>query len=168
MGDRGHVEDGVVVHWCVESGVIAEGPLGARLARLDISLDHEITAGRHLKRLGDALHQLHGFLAGESGKEDLIDPVGKRCRGSQCEGWIATEADGDGHLLSSLVVALAVSCADLVHLPMHACGGTVIDLDAIHADVALPGVGILGVDRRQGDKAASVLRPAFQDREMIE
>lgn len=58
--------------------------------------------------------------------------------------------------------------ADLVYLPMHARGGAVVDLDAIHPDVALTCVGILGVDRRQGDKATSVLRPALENRQMIE
>ena len=54
----------------------------------------------------------------------------------------------------------------LVGLPVHAGGALVEDLHAVHAAVALAGVGVAGEDQRQGDEAPAVLRPALQDREV--
>ena len=54
--------------------------------------------------------------------------------------------------------------ADLLQLPVHAGGAVVVNLDAIHADVALAGVGVFGDDAGQRDEAAAVERPAFLDR----
>ena len=162
------MEDGVVVHRRVESGVVAERSLGTHLAGLHIPLDHEVALGRDFQRLGDALDEVDRFLAGKSGEEDLVDAVGKRGRGGQGEGGITTETDGDGHLLAALVVALSVAGSDLMNLPVHPGGLSVVDLDAVHADIPLTGVRVLGVDGRQGDEASSILRPALQDRQMIE
>ena len=39
----------------------------------------------------------------------------------------------------------------------------VVDLEAVHAEIALAGFGIAGDDAGQGDEAAGVLRPALQD-----
>ncbi len=56
--------------------------------------------------------------------------------------------------------------ADFLALPVHAGGALVVDLHAIHADVALAGLGIAGDDAGQGDEAAGILRPALQDGEI--
>jgi hypothetical protein len=56
-------------------------------------------------------------------------------------------------------------------LPVHAGGLAVVDLHAIHADVALPCwvavcvplARIAGDDTWEGDEAATILRPALQD-----
>ena len=52
---------------------------------------------------------------------------------------------------------------NLLALPVHAGGGGVINLDAVHADVALACFGIAGDHARQGDEASAILRPALQD-----
>ena len=44
----------------------------------------------------------------------------------------------------------------------------VVDLHAVHADVALAGFGVAGDDAGQGDEAAAVLRPGFEDGEVEE
>ena len=44
----------------------------------------------------------------------------------------------------------------------------VVDLHAVHADVALAGFGVAGDDAGQGDEAASVLGPGFEDGEVEE
>ncbi len=51
-----------------------------------------------------------------------------------------------------------------MRLPVHARGALVVDLHAIHAAIALAGVGIARKHQRQGDEAAAILRPAFQHR----
>ena len=56
--------------------------------------------------------------------------------------------------------------ADFLELPVHAGGAVVVNLDAIHADVALAGVGVFGDDAGEGDEAPAVERPALLDREV--
>ena len=48
-------------------------------------------------------------------------------------------------------------------LPVHAGGLGVVDLHAVHADVALAGFGITRDDARESDEWAAVLRPGFED-----
>ena len=50
-------------------------------------------------------------------------------------------------------------------LPVHAGGLAVVDLHAIHADVALPcrRARVAGDDAGQRDEAAAILGPALQD-----
>ena len=164
VSDSRHMENGIVIHRRVKTRVITKGPLRTRLSGLHISLDHEITLGRHLQRLGHAFHEIDRLLTGESGKENLVNAVRERCRSSQSEGRITPEADGDRHLLAALVVALPMAGSDLVDLPMHPGSLTIVDLDAVHADITLPGIGIFCINRRQGDEPAAILRPALQDR----
>ena len=53
-------------------------------------------------------------------------------------------------------------------LPVHAGGLAVVDLHAVHADVAPAGAGVSGVDAGQGDEAAAVVGPALEDGEGVE
>ena len=48
----------------------------------------------------------------------------------------------DGHARAGFVITPAVARADLLQLPVHAGGAVVVNLDAIHADVALAGVRV--------------------------
>jgi len=57
---------------------------------------------------------------------------------------------------------------DLMELPVHAGAAAVEDLHAVHADVAIPGIRVLGVDGGEGDEGAAILRPAFEDGEIGE
>ena len=52
----------------------------------------------------------------------------------------------------------------LVNMPVHTRRTVVEDLHAVHADVAHARFGIDRIDHRQGHEAASVRRPAFEDR----
>ena len=52
---------------------------------------------------------------------------------------------------------------DFLALPVHAGGALVVDLHAIHADVALAGSGIAGDDAGQSDEASGIFGPALQD-----
>ena len=51
--------------------------------------------------------------------------------------------------------------ADLVHLPMHRGGSFVVNLHAIHADIARAGFRIARVNVRQSDETPAIFRPAF-------
>ena len=57
---------------------------------------------------------------------------------------------------------------DFLALPVGASGGGVVDLEAVHADIAFAGVGVAGDDAGEGDEASGVLRPALQDGEVEE
>ena len=51
-----------------------------------------------------------------------------------------------------------------VGLPVHARGALVVHLHAVHAAVALAGVGIAREHQGQRDEAAAIIRPALQNR----
>ena len=53
----------------------------------------------------------------------------------------------------------------LLALPVHAGGLAVVDLHAVHAEVALAGFGVARGDAGEGDEAAAVLRPGLEDGE---
>ena len=57
-------------------------------------------------------------------------------------------------------------CPNLLPLPVHARSLLVIDLHAVHADIALAAFPIAGDHAWQGDKSPGVLRPALQNREV--
>ena len=65
-----------------------------------------------------------------------------------------------GRCAQGLAVVLR---ADFLALPVHAGGAFVVDLHAVHADVAFAGLGIAGDHARQRDEAARILGPALQD-----
>ena len=166
VGDGGEVEDRVILDRGVEPGVIAERSFRPGLAGLDVAFEDEVDVGGDFEVVGEALHQLDGFLAQETGEEDLVEPIGEGSGRGKGVGRVAADRDRDGHALAPLVVELAMARADFVHLPMHAGGAAVVDLHAVHAEVARAGLGVAGVDVRQRDEAAAVLRPALQDRQV--
>jgi len=53
-------------------------------------------------------------------------------------------------------------------LPVRSSRGGIVDLEAIHSDVAFARVGVAGDDARESDEASRVLRPALQDGEVKE
>ena len=56
----------------------------------------------------------------------------------------------------------------LLPLPVHAGGLAVVHLHAVHPDIALAGARVASDDAGQRDEAASVLRPALEDWELVE
>ena len=58
--------------------------------------------------------------------------------------------------------------ADFVHLPMHPGRSLVVNLHAIHPEIARAGFRIARVHVRQSDETPAILRPAFQDRQIAE
>ncbi len=53
-------------------------------------------------------------------------------------------------------------------LPVHAGRSGVVELHAVHADIALTAPGVARDDARQGDEASAITRPALQHREVEE
>ena len=137
-----------------------------RLARVNVAFDDEVGVGGDFEIVGLALDEFDGFLAEITGEEKFVEAVGQRRGCGEREHGIAAEKNGDGHARAGFVVAAAVARADFLELPVHAGGAVIVNLDAIHADVALAGVGVFGDDAREGDEAAAVQGPALLNRKI--
>ncbi len=165
LRDAGDVEDGVLVFERVVAGVIAEGAFRALFAQFHIAFEYDLRVGRHLQVAGFALDHLDRLAAQEPGDHHLVQIRRQRQDGRIHGGRIG--ADGHGHihaLHSARLKAPVVLGPLLVGLPVHAGGAVVIHLHAVHAAIALAGVGIAGEHERKSDEAATVLRPTLQDR----
>src|SRR5215472_18116316 len=57
-------------------------------------------------------------------------------------------------------------CGVFLALPVHAGGLSVVDLHAVHADVAFPCFWVSCDDARKSDEATSVMRPASENGEV--
>src|SRR6202035_2247163 len=61
-----------------------------------------------------------------------------------------------------------VEASPLADLPVHAGRARAVDLHAIDAEVVPLALRVLGVDERQGEEGAAVLRPGGEDGEAVE
>ena len=147
--------------------MVAERPLVAeRLGGVDEALDHDVGVGRNLEVVGFALHHLDRLAAEIAGEQEFIQPVRQRRGGAKRKHRVAAEEDGHRHPLAGFVVAASVARGDFLQLPMHAGGRVVVNLHAIHAEVAVAGVGVARDDAGQRDEASAVERPALEDRQV--
>ena len=67
-----------------------------------------------------------------------------------------------GRPFAPLLGDVVVEAAAFLDLPVYAEGLGIVALDAIHAEVVMAGIGVLGIDQRQGDEVPAVLRPGFE------
>ncbi len=137
-----------------------------RFAGIHVAFDNEVGVGGNFEIVGFALDEFDGFFAEITGEEKFVEAVGQRRSGGEGEHGIAAQKNGHGHARAGFVVPASVARADFLELPVHAEGALVVNLEAIHADVAFAGVGVFGDDAREGDEAAAVERPAFLDGEV--
>ena len=72
----------------------------------------------------------------------------------------AADEDGDGHALALFVITTAMARGDFLQLPMHAGGFVVVNLDAIHAEIALA----RGVQYRAGAQKQQALHERVVER----
>ena len=113
---------------------------------------HDLGVGGYLHVHRLALHDLDALVAQEAGEEQFVHARRQRRAGGIDAGGV--RADGHGDLHALLLAALALGVAEvrraaLVNLPVHADGLVVVDLHAIHADVALAGLRVFRVAHRQ-------------------
>ena len=157
----GDVEDRILVGKRVISGVVAERTFSAGLGDVHIAFQNELGVRGNFNVVGDALHHFDGAPPEEAGDHHLVKiwRKGENCRvhGGRIR------PDGDRNIHSGLPrsqTAALVFGTLFVGLPVHAGGSVVVNLHAVHAAVALAGLGVLGEDHRQGNVGAAVLRPA--------
>src|SRR4029077_11932263 len=112
--------------------------------------------------------KLDGFVAQESGKQDLIETVRQRSGRSKGIGGITTQSDGPWHSLPPLVITPAMSGPDLVDLPMHSGCSFVVDLHPVHAEIAGARVWVPGMNVWQRDESSAIFWPALQHRQIVQ
>ena len=148
----------------VIASVIAERPFVAqRFGRVNVTFDDEIGVGGDFEVIGLALHEFDGFFAEITGEEEFIQSVRHRRGGGEGKHRVAADENGDGHALALLIITTAMACGDFLELPVHAGGFVVVNLDAIHAEIALARVRVARDDARQRDETSAVQRPAAQN-----
>ena len=149
----------------VITGVIAERPFVAqRLRRVHVAFDDEIRVGGNFQVVGLAFDQFDGFFAEITGQQKFIQAIRQRRGGGKGE--TSGRRRGKSRRACAVprfVITPAMARGDFLQLPMHAGGLVVVNLDAIHADVALAGVRVARDDAGQRDETPAVQRPAFQD-----
>src|SRR6516165_1639548 len=134
----------------------------------DITLDDDVRVGRHLEVAGFTLHQFDGFLAKVSRQEQFIEAVRQRCSGAEREYRVAPKKNRYRHAFTGFVIAPAMTRSHFLQLPMHSCCLRVINLHAVHTDVARVAIRVLRDDAGQSDEAAAIQRPAFLNRQIQE
>ena len=77
----------------------------------------------------------------------------------------AAKDDGERHALAGFLVAAEVPRTVVVHVPVHGRELRLEKLHAVHADVAVAGLRVLGEHGAEGDVAAAIIGPAFQRRQ---
>src|SRR5205807_3819767 len=157
------MKDRIILDRGIETGVIAEWPFWSHFAGLDKTLQNEIGIGGNVHVDCFAFHQLHRFLAQKSSKQDFVESVRQWCGCSKSERGIAPERDRDRHALATLVVNLAVTRTDLVHLPVHRRGALIENLHPVHSNVASTAFGIASMHVGESDETSAVLWPALEN-----
>ena len=119
--DGRDVEDRVVVGEGVVARVVAERPLAAHLVRAHITLEDDLSRGRHLDVDRLALDHLDRLVAQEAREDHLVDVARQRCRRRVRHDRV--RADGDSRLDARAALRLHVAevlRAVLMDVPVHA------------------------------------------------
>ena len=162
------VQHRILVGERIVTGVVAERTFHPPLGRINVALQHDLGVGRHVMVHRLAAHHVHGLAAQKAGEHHLVYArwqwrrrrINRRRRGAEYHRHLQP-------LLLALGVPVVLGAA-FVQVPMHPERLIVENLEAIHADVALAGVGIVREHQRQGDVAAAVIGPALQDGQLRE
>ena len=166
MSDRGDVKDGVRIDRRIKAGMIAEGAFGAEFTRLNVAFDDKVDVRRNFERNGETGNEVYRFFSDKPGEQDFVETIGQRSSRGEGVRRIAADGDSDGHGFVAFVVTFAVTRAYFVNLPMHAGSLGVVHLDAVHPEVAITGIGVFGMDAREGDETPAVVWPALEDGEV--
>lgn len=121
-----------------------------------------------LQRHRLAVDHLDPLAREEPGEQVLVDVAGERGGGGVGDGGRAAEGDRDRQPLALPGRDLVVVAAVLVDLPVHADRALVVALEAVQAEVADPGLRVLGVGQAQVEEGAAVLRPGEEGGEGVE
>ena len=166
--DRGDMEHRVHIGQRIVAGMVAEWALHSVLRRIDLSFYDDLRVFRHLQVHGLRLDQVHGLFAEETGEQHLVDSGRKRRGCGIGHRRVAAQHDRDIDLLPLLRADTRVLGSHLVKLPVHRGRTLIENLYPVHPDVSLAGIWVMRKHKRQRDVASTVLRPAVQDRQLVE
>ena len=142
--------------------VVAEGAFGlADMGRND-ALNGEFGFGDQRQATMGVFHPAQTLALQERGQNQLGQVFGQGGDGREHQRGRAADEDDQRKGLVALLGNVVVKAAPFLDLPVHAQGLRVVSLDAVHAEVVVAGVGVLGVDQGQGDKVAAVLGPGLE------
>ena len=165
MRDAGDVEDWILAFQRIEARVVAERPFCAELVQIHVSLQNDLRVCGNLQAAGCAGHHLHRLAPQESRKHHLVKIWRNGEHARQAGDWVGANRRRDFNLSFPGLRPRAAKMvgAMFLRLPVHGGGALIKHLHAIHADVALARLRVLGDHKRPGDEPPGVLRPAFQD-----
>ena len=142
--------------------VVAEGSLGMALARRNHPFDGELGCGDEGETAGGIGDAAEALALEQRGQQQFGKILGQGSDGGQHEGRGAADEDDQRQRLAALLGHVVVEAAALLDLPVDAGGGVVVALNAVHPQVVVAGVGVFGVDQRQGDEVAAILGPGLE------
>ena len=125
------MEDRKVFGERIEARVIAERALPPPLARLDVALEHDVRAGRHLEIDRHGLHELDPAPAQKAGQQQLVEPFGHRRGRGIRQDRLGAQRHGHLETLAQPLGDAMVLRAALVPLPVHAGRAAVEHLHAV-------------------------------------
>src|SRR5499425_1141518 len=167
VGDGRDMEDRVRLFESVEAGVVAERPFDHSLRRVYVAFEHDLGGRRNLHVDRDAFDHLDRLFAKEACEDHLVEVVGQRQGRGEIRDRLGADGHGDLHPFgAALLLVTVMRRAVFMNLPMHPGGLFVVNLHSVHPAVALARARVSREDHREGDEAASVGFPAFQNRKV--
>ncbi len=170
LGDVGDGEHGELVHLVVVTGVIPVRPFRCHLARLQITLQHDLGTGGYLQIAADGLDHL-GTAAPQQPREGVFgEGIRHRRHGAEYGRRIGTQRHHHGETLARVGL-----------LPLTKIDGTAAVIEPAHDQLVLADL-LLAVDAKvlpllvgaasdgqtPGHQGCHVTRPAVLDRNLVQ
>src|SRR5882724_3115186 len=139
------------------AGEFAEGAFLFAVAGADKSFEHDLGIGRNFQVDSFTAHQGNGFAAQTARDGEFIRAVRELCDRREHDRRIDADRDCYGHVFFSRVVLPDMARRVLRAADVKTETLRPFHLQAVSADVAPAGFGILGDDERRGDVRSGIL-----------
>ena len=167
MRDAGHPEDRTFAAARHVAGELAERAFGLSVIHQHFALDDDLGMGGHFQVDGLAFDHLDRLAADTTGDSQFIGTVSRRRH--QVLHRIAADKDRRGHMLAARLVFRMVDRAAPVGCTEQDAGRVLaFDLAAADADIAAPGIGVLGHPERRQIGARVFLRRPDGHRQLVQ
>ena len=167
MRDAGHPEDRAFAPARHIPGELAERALGFGLIHQYLALDHDFGMGRHFEINGLAFDHLDRLTADTAGDRQLVGAIACRCH--QILHRVAADKDRRRHVFAARLVFRVMDRAAPVGRAEQDAGRVLaFDLTAADADIAPPGVRILGHPERRQIRARVFFRRPDRHRQFVQ
>ena len=166
-GEPLDLEHRVVVLQRVVAVVIAERPLRLAHVRADTAHQRELGVGDQRVRAA-AGDERQARARDQRRQHQLRHVLGQRRDGRQDQRRRSAEEHRDRQVGAARLRRRVVEAAALADLPVQAGAAAIVHVEPVHAEVVPGAIRRLGVDERQRHERAAVLRPARDDRQLVE